>query len=101
MERNGYNMALINSESAKKHRIEMTDRANVNITGVSDVINFDEASVVLETSGGILSIDGQELHIVNLNVDSGDISISGSINGIIYPQSISKGGSGFFRKKAK
>ncbi len=79
----------------------MVDRASVSITGVSDVINFDESSVVLETSGGVLSIDGQELHIVNLNVDSGEISISGSVNGIIYPGSIGKSGGGFFRKKAK
>ncbi len=94
-------MALNNQETLKKHRIEMIDRTSVSITGVSDVINFDEGSVVLETSGGILSIDGQELHIVSLNVDSGEISISGSVSGIIYPGSISKSGGGFFRKKAK
>ncbi len=94
-------MALNNQETAKKHRIEMVDRASLSITGVSDVINFDETSVVLETCGGILSVDGQELHIVNLNVDSGEISISGSICGIIYPGSVSKSGGGFFRKKSK
>ena len=94
-------MALNNSETVKKHRIEMTDRSDLSITGVSDVINFDETSVVLETSGGILSIDGEELHIVNLNVDSGEITVSGSVNGIIYPQSMTKGGGGFFRRKAK
>lgn len=94
-------MALSNQEALKKHRIEMIDRASVSVTGVSDVINFDESSVVLETSGGILSIDGQELHIVSLNVDSGEILVSGSISGIIYPGSINKSGGGFFRKKAK
>ena len=95
-------MALSGNEQVKKHRIEITDRANVSITGVSDVINFDESSVVLDTSAGILSIDGQELHIVSLNVDSGEISVSGSsINGIIYPQSFGKASGGFFRKKAK
>ena len=91
-----------NTEQLKKHRIEMTDRTNVFITGVSDVINFDEVSVVLDTSAGVLSIDGQELHIVSLNVDSGEITVSGSsINGIIYPQSFGKTTGGFFRKRAK
>ncbi len=94
-------MAINNTDSIKKHRIEITERSNVIITGVSDVINFDEGSVILETSGGILSIDGQDLHIVNLNVDNGEITISGSVNGIIYPGSISKGGGGIFRKKSK
>jgi len=94
-------MALNNQEALKKHRIEMVDRTSLSITGVSDVINFDESSVVLQTSGGILSIDGQELHIVNLNVDSGEISVSGNVSGIIYPESLGKSGGGFFRKKAK
>jgi sporulation protein YabP len=94
-------MALSNQETVKEHRIEMTDRALLNITGVSDVINFDETNVVLETSGGILSIDGDNLHVVNLNVDSGEVVVSGTVNGIIYPGSISKGGGGFFRKKSK
>jgi len=93
-------MALNSSETLKKHIIEMTDRSSLSVSGVSDVINFDETSVVLETSGGILSIYGQELRIVNLNVDSGEIAVSGSINGIIYPQSFSKGG-GLFRRKTK
>ena len=95
-------MALNGTEQNKKHRVEMTDRTSAYVTGVSDVINFDESSVVLDTCVGILSIDGQDLHIVNLNVDSGEISVSGSsINGIIYPQSFSKGSGGFFRKRVK
>lgn len=94
-------MAINSSETVKKHQVEMTDRKDLTVTGVSDVINFDDSSVVLETSGGILSVDGQELHIVNLNVDSGEITISGSINGIIYPQSMAKSTGGFFRRRSK
>lgn len=93
-------MALSNSETAKKHKIELIDRASVSVTGVNDVVNFDDSAVILETCGGVLSIDGQELHIVSLNVDSGEIVISGSINGIIYPQSLGKSG-GLFRKKSR
>jgi sporulation protein YabP len=95
-------MAINGTEQIKKHRIDMSDRTNVCITGICDVINFDESSVVLDTSAGILSIDGQDLHIVSLNVDSGDITVSGSsINGIIYPQSFGKSVGGLFRKKSK
>ena len=94
-------MALVNQDSVKKHRLEMNDRSQLSVTGVTNVINFDDTSVVLETSEGILSVDGQELHIVSLNVDSGDVTVSGSINGIIYPQSISRAGGGLFRKKGK
>ena len=94
-------MALINQEQIKKHRLELTDRTLLNVSGVISVINFDESSVVLETSGGILSVDGQDMHVVSLNVDSGDVTVSGSISGIIYPQSISRAHGGLFRKKGK
>ena len=94
-------MALVNEEPKKNHRIEITDRVILNVSGVISVINFDESSVVLETSGGILSVDGQDMHIVNLNVDSGDVTVSGSISGIIYPQSISRARGGLFRKKGR
>lgn len=94
-------MALNGSETVKKHRIEMTDRTSVSVTGVSDIISFDDTAVILETVGGILSVDGQDMHIVSMNVDSGEMLISGSVNGIIYPQSIGKRGGGLFRKRSK
>ncbi len=84
-----------------KHTLSLVGREELNVSGVQDVINFDDTCVVLQTVCGIMSIDGQELHIVNLNVDSGDVSISGTVNGIIYPQSMTKSGGGLFRKRSK
>ena len=56
----------------------------MTVSGVEDVISFEECGVILKTVMGILSIDGAELRIINLNVDSKDIEIAGKINGIIY-----------------
>lgn len=94
-------MAQIINNNSEKHRIELKGRESLNISGVEDVINFDEGNVVLQTVCGILSVDGEDLHIVNLNVDSGDVSISGTVNGIIYPQSGVKQSGGFFRRMMK
>ncbi len=78
----------------------MSERETLTVTGVTDVINFDETSVILETTSGVMSVDGSDLHIINLNVDSGDVTVTGSISGIIYPQSMPKS-SGFLRKKSR
>lgn len=67
-------------------------------SGVEDVISFDECSIVLKTVMGIMSVDGAELRIINLNVDSKDIEISGKINGVIY-QGAQAHKSSFFKKK--
>ena len=83
------------------HNIEMQNRATLNVSGVSDVISFDETGIVLSTECGVLSIDGKELHIVTLNVDNGNVTITGSIDGIIYPESLGAKGGGLFRRRQK
>lgn len=87
-------------EARKKHRIEMTDREEAVISGVEEVISFDESCVVLRTVCGILSLDGKDLRVVNLNTDTGEINVSGTIDGVIYPENAQKGGF-FFRKRSK
>ena len=66
------------------HRLLLDGRERTSVSGVEDVINFDECGIVLKTVMGILSIDGAELRIINLNVDSKEIEITGKINGVIY-----------------
>ena len=87
-------------ETRKKHRIEMTDREEAVISGVEEVISFDENCVVLRTVCGVLSLDGKDMRVVNLNTDAGEISVSGVIDGVIYPENTQKGGF-LFRRKAK
>ncbi len=78
----------------------MTDREEAIISGVEEVISFDENCVVLRTACGILSIDGKDMRVVNLNTDTGEINISGVIDGVIYPENTQKSGF-FFRRKSK
>ena len=66
------------------HKLLLDGRERLTVSGVEDVISFDECGVVLKTVMGILSIDGSELRIINLNVDAKDIEIAGKINGVIY-----------------
>ncbi len=76
--------------SGGKHRIQLEGRERMLVSGVEDVLNFDESGVVLKTVAGVLSVDGTELRITSLNVESGDVEIEGNVNGIIYPQSQTK-----------
>lgn len=80
------------------HRLALDGRERMTVSGVEDVISFDECGVVLKTVMGILSIDGAELRIINLNVDAKDIELAGKINGIIY-QGTQSGKSSLFKKR--
>jgi sporulation protein YabP len=73
-----------------EHFISMSNRESVELGGVTNVINFDEEEIILETTMGYLEIGGQELHITMLNLDNGQVAITGSINHLAYkPQGTS------------
>jgi sporulation protein YabP len=69
---------------AGRHKLTVDQRENVAITGVLDVISFDEESVVCETDMGILVLRGVDLHVSSLNLENGTLSIFGEIISINY-----------------
>lgn len=88
------------------HSINIQNRKTMVLNGIEDVVNFDEYSILMQTVLGTLSVDGNGLHIVKLNVDNGEVIIEGDINGMFYldeSNGSGKSGSGnkLFRKKQK
>ncbi|MCK8817007.1 sporulation protein YabP [Natroniella sulfidigena] len=75
-----------------KQNLELYDRKLLNLTGVVEVINFDETKIVLETNLGSLVILGEELHINQLDLDSSKLSVDGYIRELKYDQELHKGG---------
>jgi len=72
---------------ASKHKLTIEHRENVTITGVVDVISFDEEQVVCDTDMGVLILRGADLHVNNLNLDSGLLEIFGEIVSVNYEDS--------------
>ena len=74
-----------------RHRLIIDDRESVSLTGITDVISFDEEQVVCDTLLGVVIIKGGDLHVSNLNVDSGELDIHGEINAITYEGNVTRG----------
>ena len=70
--------------TAFSHTLYLQNRDLLQISGVSDVISFDDVSVVLSTAGGMLSIDGTELCVKKLDTEKGEVCIVGRLCGIVY-----------------
>ncbi|HBN55726.1 MAG TPA: sporulation protein YabP [Lachnospiraceae bacterium] len=68
------------------HKVSMTNRRSGSITGVSDVISFDIAEVLLETELGMLQIKGADLHVNRLSLEKGEIDLEGRIDSIQYSE---------------
>ena len=67
-----------------KHQIIMNDCLDLVITGVTDVDCFDERSVRLFTECGELTIFGEQLHVNEMNVENGSLTVEGSVTALIY-----------------
>lgn len=72
------------SKPVKPHVITLTERADVQITGVSEVVSFDEGAVLLHTSVGALMLEGAGLRVHVLDVEGGRLAVSGEISGLYY-----------------
>ncbi len=71
------------------HILSMENRHRLTITGVNDVVCFDEKSVLLYTVMGKLTIKGSGLKINKLQVGSetGDLVVEGEISSLDYGSS--------------
>ena len=72
------------------HNINITQRKNINISGVKKIENFDENEFLLETNMGYLLIKGNSLEIIKLDTYQGDVSIKGKIDSLNYIESSNK-----------
>lgn len=70
--------------SSVPHSVILEGRERLSISGVLDVLSFDENEIIMETSKGELAITGAELHVEKLSIESGDTVIEGNIEGIVY-----------------
>ncbi|MBD1372455.1 sporulation protein YabP [Hazenella sp. IB182357] len=66
------------------HEIVMTNRNVMEVSGVISVESFDSEEFLLQTDYGYLGIRGQDLHIQNLDLEEGRVSIEGHILDISY-----------------
>lgn len=81
------------NETPKPHRITVSNREEILISGVEDVESFDEREIILFTSEGNLILEGEDFKINKLSVESGDMEISGFLNSMRYNESVKSGGS--------
>lgn len=69
---------------SERHNAIMENRSKLMLTGVTDVENFDENKVYLYTQLGELVIRGKQLHVNEISLESGELTVEGEINALIY-----------------
>lgn len=69
------------------HNLILENRETLGISGVNEIMSFDEKEVVLKTEAGKLTVLGSDLKMSKLSVESGDVSVFGNIRSLSYSDS--------------
>lgn len=73
------------------HSISLENRSRLIISGVLDVIGFDDETVLMETELGQLTVKGQNLKVLSFTVEVGTISVEGTVSALVYTGTTKKG----------
>ena len=68
----------------RPHKLEIQNRQSGIVTGIEDVVSFDENQVILDTDMGLLTVKGKDLHISRLTLEKGEVDIDGTIDSLVY-----------------
>ena len=71
--------------------VVLEERAELTVTGVDEVLSFDENEVTMRTSRGSLIVRGSELHVGKLAIDTGELGIDGTVSDLLYEEEQQRG----------
>lgn len=76
-ERKGINSNVIQN-------LILENRSKLSVSGVLDVLSFDDQIIIIETELGLLTVKGDNLRVNKLSIDTSEVIVEGEVNSISY-----------------
>lgn len=77
----------------------LENRNKLSISGVLDVLSFDDQVIIIETELDLLTVKGENLKINKLSIDTAEVIVEGEINSLCYNnKNLDKKNEGLFGK---
>lgn len=92
---------VVRVKADTNHNIIVEGRRKISISGVEEIISFNDEEIILATTMGVLKIEGSELHINKLSVETGETIISGISEKLEYLEKQNEKSEGFFTRLFK
>lgn len=78
-----------NSGTCKKadtfpHNLILRNRSALQLSGIVDIENFNDQTITAYTNENSLLITGENLHIKKLNLEQGELCLTGKISALTY-----------------
>lgn len=77
---------------AMPHKLTLNERKKLTMTGVTEVVSFEEDAVILKTALGTLAIHGRQLQLKTLSLEGGQVDVEGAVSALIYEEPKAAGG---------
>ena len=74
----------MNNNSNIIQNLVLENREKLSISGVLDVLSFDDQVVIVDTELGLLTIKGENLRINKLSIDTSEVAVEGDIYNLAY-----------------
>jgi len=87
---------LGDKQNDQKHTLALSARTHTELSGVTEVLSFDEVCVMLSTVCGELAVEGEGLRVGTLDMARGIVVIDGKVNGLYYTDQRDTRKKGFF-----
>ena len=68
------------------HKLTLNERKSLTMTGVTEVLRFEETAVVLRTTLGLLTVQGQDLKLKTLSLEGGQVAVDGQMFALVYEE---------------
>ena len=74
------------------HKLTLNERKSLVLSGVTEVVSFDDTAVVLKTCMGTLTVQGTGLQLKTLSLDGGQVAVDGRVSAMVYEEPRQEGG---------
>ena len=71
----------------RPNNLTLEEREHLTVSGVEEVVSFDEREITMRTGDGDLTVHGEGMSISKLSVDNGDVHVRGHITELRYEES--------------
>ena len=80
-----------NPAVSRAHALTLTERGKLTVTGVDEVLRFDEDEIEMRTARGNLIVRGSELRVGRLAIETGELGIDGNVDELAYADTAPRG----------
>ena len=72
------------AEQEKPHNLSLESRKKLTLTGVTEIVSFDDTFILMRTPLGDLTVQGQQLQLKSLTPEGGNVTVQGQIDALSY-----------------